>query len=295
SVSHSPYFSYRVPVIIFCYLTFASRFGLGLVGKLHGSVVLPCVCHHLPGSIEKIDVYWQWRNFSNNLVVAAAINGTVNLSFVDKMFKGRTQLDPDGLKAGNFSLSLTNLSLHDTGIYDCLILWNPSYTAMFNNSTVDLEVTAQYSTPVVDVPSSGVLQHGQEVTLRCTSEGGLEQPKIMWINANDGNEIQDGHVNTVVHLDKDVFNVTNTITLNITSNVNISCLIQTKNGNLTSQSCKMEDRQEEESSHPVLIACFIIGGLVIVLLIALLVRQQHVRRTAAYGVPPNQMSDLGSG
>ncbi|XP_040278692.1 ICOS ligand isoform X2 [Bufo bufo] len=225
----------RLPAIVLCYLTYVLRFGSALVGKLHGSVELPCVHHNLPGPIEEITVYWQLRKLPKDLVVAAVMNGVVDTTYVDYLFRGRAHLNPDGLQAGNFNLNLTNLLLNDSGTYTCIILWSPSYISIINNTTVELEVTAEFSTPVVDIPSPGNLLYGQELTLTCTSQGGLEQPRIMWINISDGSELQDGHVQQVVHQDEDVINVTSTITLNVTSNIYILCVILTKNGNLTSQ------------------------------------------------------------
>ncbi|XP_073524901.1 ICOS ligand isoform X2 [Phyllobates terribilis] len=226
---HSPF-----SAIIFCYLTFASRLAFSLLGSLRGSVELPCVYNQLPDPIEKINVYWQLRNPPKDLVVATAMKGVVDMTFVDERFKGRAHLNPEGLRAGDFNLSLRNLSLHDSGTYVCIVLWTPSYTDIFNNTMVELEVTADFNTPVVDIPEPGKLLYGQEVNLTCTSQGGLELPIIMWINSNDGSRIHDGRVHEVIHQDGDFVTVMSTITFNITSNINISCVIVTKNGNLTS-------------------------------------------------------------
>ncbi|KAM4012315.1 ICOS ligand-like isoform 2-T2 [Anomaloglossus baeobatrachus] len=225
-----------LPAIVFCYLTFASRLISGLLGSLRGSVELPCVHHQLPGPIKEISVYWQLKNHPlKDLVVATVINGVVDRKYVDERFKGRGHLNPEGLHAGNFNLSLNNLSLHDSGIYICIVMWTPSYTDILYKTTVELKVTAEFSPPVVDIPDPGKLLYGQERNLTCRSKGGLELPKIMWIYSNDGSKVQDGRVHEDIHHDGDIINVMSTITLNITSNINISCVIVTKNGNLTSQ------------------------------------------------------------
>ncbi|XP_073407176.1 ICOS ligand-like [Dendrobates tinctorius] len=285
----------KFSAITFCYLTFASGFVFSLLGSLRGSVELPCVYHQLPDAIEKINVYWQLRNHTQDLVVAAAMKGVVDMTFVDERFKGRAHLHPEGLRAGNFNLSLRNLSLHDSGTYVCIILWMPSYTDILNSTTVELEVTAEFSTPLMDIPEPGKLLYGQEVNLTCKSQGGLELPLIMWINSNDGSRIQEGRVHEAIHQDGDFINVMSTITLNITSNFNISCVIVTRNGNLTSQHYKMDITPEVPSPPNFLIIFLIAGGLVGVFLIGFLLRGRCRDRTPTYEVPSNQVSDLGSG
>ncbi|XP_069616493.1 ICOS ligand [Ranitomeya imitator] len=287
---HSPF-----SAIIFGYLTVASRFVFSMLGSLHGSVELPCVYNQLPDAIEKINVYWQLRNCTPDLVVAAVMSGEVDMKFVDERFKGRAHFNPEGLRAGNFNLSIRNLSLHDSGTYVCIILWSPSYIEILYNTTVELKVTAEFSTPLMDVPEPGKLLYGQEVNFTCKSQGGLELPIIMWINYSDGSRIQNGRVHEVIHQDGEFINVMSTITLNITSNINISCVIVTKNGNLTSQHYKMEITPEAPSPPNVLIIFLIIGGLVGVFLIGFLLRRRCRDRTPTYEVPTNQVSDLGSG
>ncbi|XP_075703324.1 ICOS ligand-like [Rhinoderma darwinii] len=285
----------RVPAIVLFYLIFVFRFVSGLVGQLQGSVELPCVHDHLPGPIEEITVYWQLRNLPRDLVVAVVMDGMMDTRFVDEAFSGRAHLNPDELRAGNFNLSLTNLSLNDSGTYVCIVLWSPSSISIFNNTTVDLEVTAEFSTPVVNIPTSGKLSYGKEMTLTCTSQGGLELPRIMWINASDCSELQEGRVHQEVHQDGDIIRMSSTISLNITSNINISCVIITKNGNLTSQYYKMEVTQKEKPNRHVLVVPLTIGGLLAALIIVILVKRRQMDRSASYGVPTNQMSELGRG
>ncbi|XP_071988265.1 ICOS ligand-like, partial [Engystomops pustulosus] len=278
-----------------CLLLSDNWSAVGLVGVLNGSVELPCLHHQLPGPIEEIDVYWQMKKEPNPLVVAVALHGKVDPTHVSEIFRGRSHLNPNGLHAGNFNLRLNNLSLHDRGTYQCIILWSPSFTSNISETTVELEVTAEFSIPVVETPSLRNLQHGQELTLNCTSKGGLEEPRIAWINAHDGKEVPDGHIRQYVLWDGDLINVTSTITLNITSNISIQCVIITRNGNLTSLTWKVEAREKETSGPGVLAVSLITGGLVAVLLTVVVVRWRHMHHVPSYEAPTTQMSDLQRG
>ncbi|XP_066455534.1 ICOS ligand-like isoform X2 [Eleutherodactylus coqui] len=287
----------RVPLIVLSYLTFVSRFSSGLVGRLHGSVELPCEYHEKLVAKENITAYWQRAD----LVVATVKNGVVDTTHTSEMFRGRAQVNPDQLNVRSLNLTLTNLSLDDGGTYVCHIFnVEAGPFSPYKSCMVELEVTAEFSTPVVNILSSRKLQHCQEVTFICTSEGGLESPRIMWINTSHGSEVQEGHVHEDVHQDRNVINVTSTITLNVTSNINISCIIVTKDKNLTSSNYEITDLQndrmtEEKSDPPVLTVSLVIGGLVAVFLIVLPFILRRVHRTPSYTVPANQMSELASG
>ncbi|KAM3936450.1 ICOS ligand-like [Leptodactylus fuscus] len=287
----------RLLALVFWCLTFVLRLGSGLVGKMHGSVELPCVCHQLPGPISEISVYWQMNVTPTPLLVAAVIDGKVNTTYVHETFRGRSQLNPDGLPEGKFNLTLSNLSLRDKGTYQCIIMWRPSSVTIINKTRVELEVKADFSTPVVVNPSSAEVPYGQEQNLTCTSQGGLEAPTILWINASDNREIQDGRVHQDVHHDGEVLSVSSTITLNITSKANILCVVVTKNGNVSSSAYNLGNKQDisqdVKSNTPVLIGCLITGGLLGIVLLVILVKCRHTRRTPEYGVPTNQMSELG--
>ncbi|XP_069801857.1 ICOS ligand-like isoform X2 [Dendropsophus ebraccatus] len=227
----------RVPAILLWCLTIGCRLAWGLVGRLHGSVGLPCVHPQLPGPIEQFNVYWQQKiPGSEDLVVATLVNGLVHTGHVNEKFRGRSHLCPERVKTGNFSLTLTNLTHQDSGSYVCIVLWMKDHVTQLKDITAELEVTAGFSTPVVgDLTSAEHLPYGQERTLTCTSQGAGHLPRIIWISGDDNNEVQDGRVQQEVQQNGEIINVSSTITLNISSHLNILCVIVTKDGNVTSE------------------------------------------------------------
>ncbi|XP_056408579.1 T-lymphocyte activation antigen CD80-like isoform X2 [Hyla sarda] len=283
----------RVPGIVLCYLTLGCRFIWGVVGPLQGSVELPCVHHQPSGSIEEFTVYWQKKNVPEDLVVATIIAGKVDTRYVSEIFRGRAHFNPEGLQDGNYNLTLSNLSLQDSGEYKCIRLRNTNQDPKITETQLEVR---EFSTPVVgDVSSTHKLPTGNEWNLTCTSKGGLELPRIIWINATDGREVRGGRVHKDIQQIGDLINVTSTITLNITSTINISCVIVTKNGNVTSEPYKMEVTEEEERSSPhTLMVSLIIGGVVAVALTVILVKWGHINSKCppSYRVPNNQTEEL---
>ncbi|XP_075053638.1 ICOS ligand-like [Mixophyes fleayi] len=241
-----------------------------VVGRLRGSVELSCKLQPLPQPIKHIMVYWQLKHHEKDLVVAAALYGKVDVSLQNENYRGRAHLNPLWMRDGNFTLHLSNLTFRDNGTYVCIILWEPSSIILLHESKIDLKVTtAEFSPPVVENRISGEVVYGEERTLTCTTQGRYWQPRIMWINSNDGTELQKGRIHNHTQEDGDIINVTSTISINVTSSINISCIVITEDGNITSQAYKMDVTDvnlQDENQHGVLTLPIVVTFTVIMLL-----------------------------
>lgn len=109
-----------------------------------------------------------------------------------------------------------------------LLIHNVILTATSNKVSVP---TANYSTPVIT--SAPPNERNPELKLTCTTQGGAPKPEITWINASDGTPIHERHIHNDIYQVEDFINVTSTVTINVTSTTNFSCVILTASGNLT--------------------------------------------------------------
>ncbi|KAM4700695.1 ICOS ligand [Discoglossus pictus] len=206
-----------------------------LVGRAGHSVVMPCL-YSGRDPIEQLLVYWQLPYQNKPITVLAIIKGQVEDKHQDLRYRGRTYLSPEGLRNWNFTLHLSNLTLTDQGTYNCIVLKAPRAVTEKWQQDVALEVTADFSTPSVTSSVSGKIEPGQEVTLTCRSHGGLHQPRVMWQNSTSGFILDEGHVE--YERSGDIVTVISRVSIKVTSSSNVSCSVENKHHNITSQDSK---------------------------------------------------------
>ncbi|XP_040190086.1 ICOS ligand-like [Rana temporaria] len=198
---------------------------------MRSSVELPCDLQQQTCPIENLYVYWQRELHGQQALVAGVSHGEWITKEQHEAYRGRASLTLTNLSHGDFTLHLSDLLLKDSGTYVCNILCNESTYQKLLGNTIELHVTADYSMPVIT--SAPPSERSPELKLTCTTQGGAPQPEIRWINASDGTPIHERHIHNYIDRDKDFINVTSTITINVTSTTNFSCVILTASGNLT--------------------------------------------------------------
>ncbi|XP_073473718.1 ICOS ligand-like isoform X2 [Aquarana catesbeiana] len=205
--------------------------GEALEARLRGSVSLPCELQQRTCPIQHLLVYWQRKLDGKYILVAGVSNKSLTTNEQHEAYRGRASLNLTNLSNGDFTLHLSHLWSNDSGIYDCFIFCEETSTQKLLENTTELHVTANYSTPVIT--SSPPSERNPELKLTCTTQGGAPQPEITWINASDGTPIHKRHIHNDFDQVEDFINVTSTVTINVTSTTNFSCVILTASGNLT--------------------------------------------------------------
>ncbi|OCT91426.1 ICOS ligand isoform X2 [Xenopus laevis] len=228
--------------------------GTSLFGRLGTKMEMPCRYQPLQAPLHQLYVYWQIKVSEEDLTVAAVVEGQVDEKFQHWAYKGRAWLDPMKLKEGDFTLYLSNLTEKDQGTYLCIVMFKklPMMTLM-QNSTVKLKVQAEFSIPTVSIN----MMPGLEVTLICNSYGGLPKPRVWWLNSVDGSLLGSGHLN---------------ITVNVTQSLNITCIVENPQGNVTSLPYFLEipphnEHYAERQSH---VSETVIGTILPLIVLALL-------------------------
>ncbi|XP_077335598.1 ICOS ligand isoform X2 [Lithobates pipiens] len=205
--------------------------GEALEARLRGSVTLPCELQQLTCPIQHLLVYWQRKLDGKDILVAGVTNESSNTNEQHGAYRGRASLNLTNLSNGDFTLHLSRLLSNDSGIYDCFVFCGETITVELLRNSTELHVTANYSMPVIT--SAPPSERSPELKLTCTTQGGAPQPDIRWINTSDGTPIHERHIHNYIDRDKDFINVTSTVTINVTSATNFSCVILTASGNLS--------------------------------------------------------------
>ncbi|XP_068127131.1 ICOS ligand isoform X2 [Hyperolius riggenbachi] len=261
--------------MLFCLFLSVWGSAEALEGRLKGSVELPCKEPTQNYSLEKLLVYWQRPG---GIVVAALVNGTLEDTNQSKEYKGRTSFNATDRRDGHFILHLSELSWADDGEYECYVIHTTSSSNSVKKHSMTLHVKAEFSTPSVINSRPGETSYGQEVTLTCQTQGGIEQPTIMWINTIERTPINDGQIHHSTNKEGDIFNATSMLTINVTSNINISCIILTPSRNFTSGTyvLKLDEGPDVEKQYGVSPA--VPGTLVTLLVLAAVGALVMVRR-----------------
>ncbi|XP_039598933.1 ICOS ligand-like [Polypterus senegalus] len=193
-----------------------------LTANIGETVLIPCSLNiKEPLKAEDISVEW---TAGDGLVVYSFVKGMVKDQ--DPKFRDRAELFKSELSRGNFSLSLSNVSEADDGErFQCIYYNN---RAQDNNrkdlSKHCLQVAGSYSDPIVIRLSSA--SSDSEVNFTCKSAGGYPEPKVYW-SVNKELFQESSQVNTSMSRDsKGRYNVTSVLTLNVTGDVSVTCIIE---------------------------------------------------------------------
>uniref|UniRef100_A0A3Q3H123 Ig-like domain-containing protein n=1 Tax=Labrus bergylta TaxID=56723 RepID=A0A3Q3H123_9LABR len=129
------------------------------------TTTLPCWLNPQQ-SAEGLEVRWYRPNHFDSpvlLYIAKKFeNAAQEASFRGRVSFGLMDVQSGGLKAGDVSLKLTNVTLEDAGEYTCYV----SSDQVYDSRSVSLEVTRKYQDHMVNVS--------------CESEGWYPEPSLRW-------------------------------------------------------------------------------------------------------------------
>ncbi|XP_036372276.1 butyrophilin subfamily 1 member A1-like [Megalops cyprinoides] len=166
-----------------------------VVADVGEDVVLPC---YLKPNISAKDMEIRWFRHHSTEAVVHLYNGQENGHEKQmELYKGRTELFPEGLKKGNASLRLKGVRGSDDGHYKCLIqseLW-------YDDTSVSLRIRAVGTNPMVSI--EGYKEGG--IGLLCESKGWHPEPELTWLDS-EGESLPAGPTK-VLRDSKDLFTV----------------------------------------------------------------------------------------
>ncbi|NXK90779.1 CD80 protein, partial [Formicarius rufipectus] len=178
--------------------------------KVGENVTLPC-CYKIPSSesLQNYRVYWQ----RTTEVVLAYEHGMLFESH--ERYRNRTEMDP-----WNCTLWISPMEILDNGTYQCVVQHN---SVVVCDESVTLLVTADFSKPNITVEVAASSCESTEMVVTCSSHGGFPKPKISGALNNVSVE---WNASWVSESSLSPYNVTGTLVLNVTKDVNISCSIE---------------------------------------------------------------------
>ncbi|XP_062872591.1 T-lymphocyte activation antigen CD86 [Trichomycterus rosablanca] len=129
------------------------------------------------------------------------------------------------------SMELLHISLADEGVYTCVAFYEPKpHVVLHNDTVIHLNVTANYSVPEISIDrcSDGPTPQSSKICVfSCSSSGGFPLKNINWFVSEHKNSLlrENGDGVNVRDPVSGVWNVSQSVTLNCSQPVNISCSV----------------------------------------------------------------------
>ncbi|KAG8136461.1 hypothetical protein E2320_005040 [Naja naja] len=165
-------------------------------------------------------IFWQIKGRFTCFVAGYFPNENME-EYQCEEFKRRTLLNEP--KQGSASLELSNISIADELIYQCIIQKDINGKfKLIHNESISLKVAANYSKPVI----TGPVQLGEEMMFMCNSSHGYPEQRLYWRN-----EIDNSTMNITVQFTKELdgtFSVFSTLKMKVASNTKLRCTIEHK-------------------------------------------------------------------
>uniref|UniRef100_A0A8V0ZQ76 CD86 molecule n=1 Tax=Gallus gallus TaxID=9031 RepID=A0A8V0ZQ76_CHICK len=215
--------------------------------------------------INNVIVFWQK---GTGEVVHEVYLGQEKHDHLNSKYINRTKMDMD-----KWTLQLLNVGIVDEGQYKCIIMHvDKGPKKLIHESECLLNITANYSQPVIAQLHTGEPKPNENLNLSCSSSGGYPEPKQMiWLISSEN--ITDRlirHMDVLQDAVTKLYNVTSKLNIPVPTNTltNISCLLHLgeQQGSLVSVPLVIEIPAEE--MEPVKVNFF--GPLVAVILLVTL-------------------------
>ncbi|XP_071343186.1 ICOS ligand-like isoform X2 [Trachinotus anak] len=193
---------------------------LGIMGR---PVSVPCF---YPEILTYGNFSIEWRR-NDELVLRTEWEEDVNMGVWSM---NSAKISTDAALTGNLSLELPTVDPTDDKMYYRLFL-----ISVENQSaplcTVCLRIAASFSSPLLQRQEAAP---GDETAFLCHSSGGFPEPAVHWL-INDTEEPPEGSVRTLAASlpDSHLYNVTSHLTLNVSKDSRVSCIIENQSMNQT--------------------------------------------------------------
>ncbi|XP_051781904.1 ICOS ligand-like [Erpetoichthys calabaricus] len=234
------------------------------------TVQIPCSLNTTE-SLKAEDISVEWTT-SEGHIVHSFVKGEDKLEHQDLRFRGRTQLFTSELSRGNLSLSLSNVLFADEGEFKCS--YYDSRIRDDNSKPQSkhcLLVAGRYSVPYVTRSSSA--SKNSEVNFTCKAAGGYPEPKVHW-SVNKELFQESSRVNTRKSKDsKGLYSVTSVLTLTVTGNVSVTCIIENERleKNETSVEFQYLTQSAKEAGIPLVPVVVVLSAATVLITLVLII------------------------
>ncbi|XP_036094022.1 ICOS ligand isoform X2 [Rousettus aegyptiacus] len=226
--------------------------------------------------LNELHVYWQITVNGKTKTVAYYLSENSSAVYVDAQYKGRAQLSQAGMRHGDFSLRLRNVTPQDEQKFNCLV-FKKFERAL--NMTVALHVAANYSMPVVSAPLSAPQDQDEALTFTCRSMDGYPRPNVYWINRTDNSLLSEALYNSSVSVNsRGLYDVVSVLRVPRAPSLDVGCCIenvllhqnltvssQAETGTFTgTKSGITENGASARAGSPSALAAMLVTGLVVV-------------------------------
>ncbi|XP_013875686.1 T-lymphocyte activation antigen CD80 isoform X2 [Austrofundulus limnaeus] len=190
---------------------------LGIVGQ---PILLPCLYHEL-----SVNFSIEWRK-DDKVVLRSVWDDKGN---VETWSLNHASIPADAARSGNFSLELPAVHPREDGVHYSLFLISGE-----NQSSplcsVCFKVAASFSISLLKREHMA----GNETTFLCHSTGGYPKPSVYWL-INNTLQPPKGSVRTLTEFDlsSHFFSVTSNLTISVSKNDNVSCIVENPSMNET--------------------------------------------------------------
>ncbi|XP_076004726.1 T-lymphocyte activation antigen CD80-like [Genypterus blacodes] len=231
---------------------------LGIIGN---TVSLPCFYNGLNRTSVNFSITWK----RDSEVVLRSV--WEEDGYVKTWSTNSTNVSRDAPHTGNFSLQIPIVNpIELNATYSLFISLEKNVSAPL--CTVCLRIAARFSSPRVQREEP---VQGNETVFLCHTSGGFPIPVVHWL-INDKEEPPQGLVRTLAAPlpDSPLYNITSQLTINISQDTSVSCIIDNRSMNetLTSTSHgtkgnKVENRASEAMWMFSTGLCVVVGAMVL--------------------------------
>uniref|UniRef100_A0A8C4T321 CD276 antigen-like n=1 Tax=Erpetoichthys calabaricus TaxID=27687 RepID=A0A8C4T321_ERPCA len=245
-----------------CFLISADDCLTAIIGE---TVQIPCSLK-TETSLKTEDILIEWEKdniTAKDITVHSFIKGE------DKI-KDRTQLFISEVSRGNFSLRLSDVSVADEGEFECIYHINGDNNSK-HQAVRCLQVAGRYSVPYVTRSSSA--SKNSEVNFTCKAAGGYPEPKVHW-SVNKELFQESSRVNTRKSKDsKGLYSVTSVLTLTVTGNVSVTCIIENERleKNETSVEFQYLTQSAKEAGIPLVPVVVVLSAATVLITLVLII------------------------
>ncbi|KAF4112309.1 ICOS ligand-like [Onychostoma macrolepis] len=193
-----------------------------IVGVIGEHAILPCVYNGLE-NLTSLHISSEWRRGMEIIHTAVWMEGQVEMQNVSQSI--RTTVSSFAPNTGDFSMELHDIHLSDAFNYSFnLKLLGHNRSSLV--STVCLTIAGHFSHPTL-LRANGV--DGKETRLFCNSLGGFPAPSIYWL-VNHTQRPPKTSVTTYMNTlpQSELFNITSVLSINISADTTVSCVIENK-------------------------------------------------------------------
>ncbi|XP_034559951.1 ICOS ligand-like isoform X2 [Notolabrus celidotus] len=199
---------------------------IGLVGR---PVSLPCF---YPQLLTSVNVSVEWRRDDEEVLRATWRED----GDVEEWSVNRASISAEALLTGNVSLELPSVYPdHNTTNFSLFIISQENQSAAL--CSVCLRIAASFSFPQLQREEA---VEGNQTSFSCSSTGGFPEPVVHWLIDNNSKPPESAVKTIITSIPNTLlYNITSNLTVNISKDSSVSCIIENPTMNKTQTSTSL--------------------------------------------------------